>query len=94
MAANDDRAGNRQGLGKPRLKAAGVKSEKAFQTGARSSSVERVGQAVRLEPSRNGGAKGDAKGFEPLPELSESLPPSATAATIGHAIRTCLERCA
>jgi hypothetical protein len=82
-----------KGLDKPRLEAAGVKSEKAFQTGARSVSVER-GQAFRLEPSRNGGSRGDTKGFEPLPELSMSLPLSSTAAALGQAIRDCLERCA
>jgi hypothetical protein len=82
-----------KGLDKPRLEAAGVKSEKAFQTGARSVSVER-GQAFRLEPSRNGGSEGDTKGFEPLPDLSMSLPLSSTATEIGQAIRACLERCA
>jgi hypothetical protein len=82
-----------RGLDKPRLEAAGVKSEKAFQTGARSVSVER-GQAFRLEPSRNGGSKGDTKGFEPLPDLSMSLPLGSTATEIGQAIRACLERCA
>ena len=82
-----------KGLDKPRLEAAGVKSEKAFQSGARSVRVER-GQVRRLEPSRNGGSKGDAKGFEPLPELSMSLPLSSTAAALGQAIRDCLECCA
>ena len=82
-----------KGLDKPRLEAAGVKSEKAFQSGARSIRVER-GQAFRLEPSRNGGSKGDTKGFEPLPELSMSLPLSSTAAALDQAIRDCLERCA
>ena len=82
-----------KGLDKLRLKAAGVKSEKAFQTGARSVSIER-GQVFRLEPSCNGGSKGDTKGFEPLPELSMSLPLSSTAAALGQAIRECLERCA
>ena len=79
-------------LDKPRLQAAGVKSEKAFQSGTRSLSVER-GQAFRLEPSRNGGSKGSTKGFEPLPELSTSLPLSSTAAALGQAIRACFERC-
>ena len=82
-----------KGLDKPRLEAASVTSEKAFQTGARSVCVER-GQAFRLEPSRNGGSKGDTKGFEPLPELSMSLPLSSTAAALGQAIRDCLECCA
>ena len=79
-------------LDKPRLQAAGVKSDKAFQSGARSVSVER-GQEFRLEPSRNGGSKGDSKGFEPLPEFGTSLPLSSTAAALGQAIRACFERC-
>ena len=55
-------------------------------------SVER-GQEFRLETSRNGGSKGDTEGFEPLPEFGTSLPLSSTAATLGQAIRACLERC-
>jgi hypothetical protein len=83
-----------KGLDGARLKAAGVKSEKAFQSGARSLTVERAGPSFRLEPSRNGGSKGDTKGFEPLPELSTSLPLSASAVALGHAILACLEQCA
>jgi hypothetical protein len=81
-------------LSTARLNAAGVRSEKAFQLGARSLSIERGAQGFRIEPSRNGGAKGDAKGFEPLPELSVSLPLTSSAETLGAAIRACFERCA
>jgi hypothetical protein len=83
-----------KGLGAARLKAAGVKSEKAFQLGARSLTAEREAQGFRIEPSRNGGTKGDAKGFAPLPELGMSLPPTSNAEALGAAIRACLERCA
>jgi hypothetical protein len=82
------------GLGAARLKAAGVKSEKAFQLGARSLTAEREAQGFRIEPSRNGGAIGDSKGFEPLPELSMSLPLTSNAEALGAAIRACFERCA
>src|SRR5918995_7305662 len=44
------------GSDKPRLEAAGVKSQAAFHAGARSISVERD-EVLRLEPSRNGGSK-------------------------------------
>jgi hypothetical protein len=83
-----------ENLGTARLNAAGVKSEKAFQLGARSLNAEREAQGFRIEPSRNGGAKGDTKGFEPLPEFGISLPLTASAATLGAAIRACFERCA
>ena len=83
-----------KGLGTARLNAAGVKSEKAFQQGARSLSAERGAQGFRIEPSRNGGTKGDLKGFEPLPELSLSLPLTSSAETLGAAIRACFEKCA
>jgi hypothetical protein len=83
-----------KGLEAPRLKAAGVKSEKAFQSGARSLTVDRVDQALRIEPSRNGGTKGESKGFEPLPKLSTSLPLTSTAEKLGSAIRAALEMCA
>ena len=60
------------GLGAARLAAAGVRSEKAFHLGARGIGVERLANLLRLEPTRNGGTKGDAKGFEPLPGLALS----------------------
>jgi hypothetical protein len=83
-----------KGLGTARLDAAGVKSERAFALGARSLSAEREAQGFRIEPSRNGGASGDAKGFAPLPELGMSLPLTSSAETLGAAIRACFERCA
>lgn len=83
-----------KGLAAPRLKAAGVKSEKAFQAGSRSVMVERAGKLIRIEPSRNGGTTGDSKGFEPLPELAASLPASASPDAVGAAIRAVLEKCA
>jgi hypothetical protein len=81
-------------LGAARLSAAGVKSERAFQLGTRSLMAQREAQGVRLEPSRNGGTKGDAKGFAPLPEFSMSLPLTSSARTLGTAVRACFERCA
>jgi hypothetical protein len=77
-----------------RLDAAGVRSEKAFQLGTRALNAERGDQGFRIEPSRNGGTKGDAKGFEPLPELSIFLPPTSSAKTLGTAIQACFESCA
>ena len=83
-----------KGLDTPRLKAAGVKSERAFQSGTRSLSVERGAESFRIEPSRNGGTKGDTKGFEPLPERSILVASDASAEKLGAAVRTGFERCA
>jgi len=81
------------GLAAPRLKAAGVRSEKAFQSGARSVDVERAGRDLQIEPSRNGGTQGDGKGFVPLPELTITLPLNSSAEALGEAVRAGLERC-
>ena len=83
-----------RGLEAARLEAAGVKSERGFQLNARSVSVDRSADSLRIEPSRNGGASGDTKGFAPLPELSTSLPLHASAEQLGAAVRAGLERCA
>lgn len=76
-----------------RLRAAGVRSEKAFQTGARSLTVERQGHTIRIVPSRNGGSSGDVKGFHSLPELGMSVPLDSSVDELGAAVRACFERC-
>jgi len=73
------------------LKAAGARSQRAFQSGSRYVYVERDGRTLRLEPSRNGGTKGDEKGFHPLPELAASLPLDSSAEAIGAALRAALD---
>jgi hypothetical protein len=83
-----------KGQSAPLLKAAGVRSEKALHTGSRYLMVEREGKTLRIEPSRNGGTKGDTKGFEPLPQLAISLDAGAAPEALGAAIRAALERCA
>ena len=80
-----------KGQGAARLRAAGVKSERAFQTGSHYVSVERKGSRFLIEPSRNGGTKGDAKGFEPLPSHTIALGSDASADDLGNAIRKGLE---
>jgi hypothetical protein len=54
----------------PRLKAAVVKSEKAFQTHACYVSIELDGSQLLVEPWRNGGTTGEKKGFVRLPDPS------------------------
>lgn len=82
-----------KGLATARLDAAGVKSEKAFHSGARGLTVERGTEAFRIEPSHNGGSTGDAKGFQGLPNLSLSAPLHSSPGELGAEIRRCLERC-
>jgi hypothetical protein len=80
-----------KGQGAERLKAAGVRSERAFQAGSRYVGVERKDAGFVIEPSRNGGTKGDAKGFEPLPSRAIALGSDASAEDLGNAIRQGLE---
>jgi hypothetical protein len=80
-----------KGQGAARLKAAGVKSERAFQTGSRYVSVERKRGGFLIEPSRNGGTKGDAKGFEPLPSHAIALNSDSSVDDVGNAIRKGME---
>jgi hypothetical protein len=76
-----------------RLKAAGVKSERAFQDGARYVRIERTQGGFLIEPSRNGGTTGDKKGFEPLPARAIALDAGASTADLGKAVRRGLDSC-
>jgi len=82
-----------RGLQAARLKAAGVRSEKAFQSDALSLTVELLDRTIRIVPSRNGGTSGESKGFHGLPDRSVSLPFDAGARELGAAICECFERC-
>ena len=73
-----------------RLKAAGVKSEKAFQTHACYVSIELDGSRLLVEPWRNGGTKGDKKGFTPLPDLGMAVEANIAAVDLGNIIRKAL----
>lgn len=73
------------GLAKPRLQAAGSKSEAAFVRGARLVEVSMDNAALRLVATHNGGSKGDGKGFSPLPPSAMTLPINATRTAIGVA---------
>ena len=83
-----------KGLQAARLKAAGVRSEKAFQSGARNLTVERLDRTIRILPSRNGGSSGESKGFHGLPELGLSLPFASSAEELGNAVLEGFKRCA
>jgi hypothetical protein len=80
-----------KGQGAARLKVAGAQSERVFHSGARYVSVERRRDGFLIEPSRNGGTKGDVKGFEPLPGHAIALGSESSVDDLGNAIRTGLE---
>jgi|SRR3954470_13456944 hypothetical protein len=82
-----------EGLSTPRLKAAGVKSEKTFQTEALMVDLCRDDTGIQITPTRNGGAVGDSKGFDSLPEFKTSRPLNTDAASLGEAIRSSFTRC-
>jgi hypothetical protein len=82
-----------KGLAAPRLKAAGVRSERAFQSGSRYVNVDRQDGGYLVCPSRNGGTRGDEKGHEPLLDRAISLASDSTATEIGAAIREGLAIC-
>ena len=50
----------------PRLAAAGVKSERAFQLKSALVQVSKTPESVQVSPSHNGGATGDDRGFRPI----------------------------
>jgi len=60
-------------LAAPRLAAAGVKSEAAFQKKAELVTVRLLGTELSLTPCRNGGTAGNEKGFHPIEESKTHL---------------------
>jgi len=80
------------GLSKPRLDAAGVRSESAFVRGACCVGVRRSEEMV-LKPSRNGGPTGEQRGFTDLPELRLVLSGNPTESELGDALLNALARC-
>jgi hypothetical protein len=82
-----------KGITRPRLEAAGVKSEKAFQTGTLSVTVNWHDDTLCFAPTRNGGASGPEKGFHPLSESSVFVAANAGAEAIGATVRSAIELC-
>lgn len=64
---------NWKGLAAPRLAAAGVKSEAAFQKQASLVSLITDGKTVAFTPHRNGGGIGPDKGFSPIDECAVTV---------------------
>jgi hypothetical protein len=77
----------------PRLAAAGVKTEAAFQKKSQLVSAEFNGTVLKITPYRNGGAAGATKGFEAAVE-HEAIVSEMSPETIGNAAFLAFEFCA
>ena len=74
-------------------RAAGVNSERGYMTDSAYVSLCAENGSLRLTPSRNGGTRGDAKGFHFLPEFALQTQANPDSDAIGRAVREALERC-
>lgn len=80
------------GLSKPRLSAAGVRSEKAFMQGARLVEVTLMNEMI-LTPTRNGGASGEQRGFAQRPDSDLNLPADSSPTEVGQALLAAFGHC-
>jgi hypothetical protein len=76
-----------------RLSAAGVRSERSFQTGAALVTVTRNETGYVVEPHRNDGGSGDIKGFQPIPELQRSIGSQCDLEVLGSTVIEALSLC-
>jgi hypothetical protein len=76
-----------------RLQAAGVKSEVVFQRRARLVTVEADNESLAIEPSHNGGTKGDTKGFYGKSENRFHIPRPAPPNELGAWIHAAFLQC-
>jgi hypothetical protein len=80
-------------LAQRRLKAAGTKSEKDFQSGSRLVAIKQSSAGLTVEPHHNGGAHGEKKGFHELKELEVVLTSNASHDQIGTAVLEAFTKC-
>lgn len=78
----------------PRLLAAGVKSEAAYQRNSKLVLIEMTGSEVVLKPTKNGGVKGDSKGFSELLGSEVIISSNENPNEIGLAALAVLQVCA
>jgi hypothetical protein len=88
LAAPDDFAAHR----KKQILALGFGSERQMQRQALYCSVTLGPEGFKFEPTHNGGASGDSKGFQPNGSAL-TLPLSSSAAAIGAALRRSFSLC-
>ena len=76
------------------LKATTFRSWKALEGGAKLCNVCEDRGRIVLTPTRNGGSRGDEKGFAPFSADPVSVPSDADEETVGRAVLEALSRCA
>lgn len=77
----------------PMLAAAGVSSMLALHRKASLVHVHQLEDGLSVEPTHNGGTKGDTKGFCPVDNANTKLPRDCTAHQLAEAIRQAFSRC-
>ena len=80
------------GHGKEFLKAAGFRSWRALEKDAVYCTFSDDGSSFRFEPLRNGGTRGDKKGFQPFGAAEVVLLSQVSAAELGTAALVALAR--
>jgi hypothetical protein len=75
------------------LRVAGVRSWNALQRSAARCQVETNATAIRVLPSRNGGTRGDDRGYHSLEELAVTLPAAGSDEELGAAVMSVVARC-
>ena len=74
------------------LKAAGTRSWRSLEANARSCWIVMQGGSIVLTPLRNGGTRGDAKGFQPFGASDIVLPASSSDEDLGTALIEALDK--
>lgn len=87
-----DREGMRRSR-KELLRAAGMRSERQLQMQSVCVLVVRSKASLQFIPSRNGGTRGDRKGFHHLNDAMLALPVNAPSTVLGATLRAAFERC-
>lgn len=77
----------------PLLEVARVRSWSTLQRSAALCNIWQTGNAVLVEPTRNGGNAGDDKGYHPLSDQSVAVSVEFTPSELGLAVVAAFERC-
>jgi hypothetical protein len=77
----------------PVIEVAGVRSWAALQRSAAKCHIEAGTDGVKVVPLRNGGTRGDDRGYHSLGDLAVKLPATATDEELGAAVLAALAAC-
>ena len=89
----DYRSADWKALRQARHRAAGVTSERAYMTDSAYLSLCEENGILRITPCRNGGSRGEHKGFQFLPNLELRTQPNPDSEAVGRAVREGWSRC-